>query len=53
MYVALDTSTYDDKSTLNYFLSLLSRLSDFLFVLARYAALKEGKEEKIYTKNEP
>ncbi|XP_015733539.1 corrinoid adenosyltransferase isoform X3 [Coturnix japonica] len=31
---------------------LVSRLSDYLFVLARYAAMKEGKEEKIYTKPE-
>uniref|UniRef100_A0A7M4FET2 Corrinoid adenosyltransferase MMAB n=2 Tax=Crocodylus porosus TaxID=8502 RepID=A0A7M4FET2_CROPO len=31
----------------------LNRLSDYLFVLARYVAMKEGKEEKIYTRSEP
>ncbi|XP_015980510.2 corrinoid adenosyltransferase isoform X1 [Rousettus aegyptiacus] len=31
----------------------LNRLSDYLFTLARYAALKEGNQEKIYKKNDP
>ncbi|GAB5579145.1 corrinoid adenosyltransferase isoform X4 [Prionailurus iriomotensis] len=28
-------------------------LSDYLFTLARYAAMKEGNQEKIYKKNDP
>uniref|UniRef100_A0A8I3X4F4 Corrinoid adenosyltransferase MMAB n=1 Tax=Callithrix jacchus TaxID=9483 RepID=A0A8I3X4F4_CALJA len=31
----------------------LNRLSDYLFTLARYAAMKEGNQEKIYKKNDP
>lgn len=31
----------------------LNRLSDYLFTLARYAAMKEGNREKIYKKNDP
>ncbi|XP_008070617.1 cob(I)yrinic acid a,c-diamide adenosyltransferase, mitochondrial [Carlito syrichta] len=31
----------------------LNRLSDYLFTLARYAAMKEGKQEKIYKKKDP
>ncbi|KAF4011651.1 hypothetical protein G4228_003256 [Cervus hanglu yarkandensis] len=31
----------------------LNRLSDYLFTLARYTAMKEGNPEKIYKKNDP
>ncbi|KAF6082109.1 metabolism of cobalamin associated B [Phyllostomus discolor] len=31
----------------------LNRLSDYLFTLARYTAMKEGNREKIYKKNDP
>nr|XP_045743436.1 corrinoid adenosyltransferase MMAB isoform X2 [Mirounga angustirostris] len=31
----------------------LNRLSDYLFTLARYTAMKEGNQEKIYKKNDP
>lgn len=30
----------------------LNRLSDYLFTLARYTAMKEGNPEKIYKKND-
>ncbi|KAF5929206.1 corrinoid adenosyltransferase MMAB [Diceros bicornis minor] len=30
----------------------LNRLSDYLFTVARYAAMKEGNQEKIYKKND-
>uniref|UniRef100_A0A8C5SZ39 Corrinoid adenosyltransferase MMAB n=1 Tax=Laticauda laticaudata TaxID=8630 RepID=A0A8C5SZ39_LATLA len=32
---------------------LVSRLSDYLFVLARFAAKQEGKKEQIYRRTEP
>lgn len=35
-----------------HFLTFSLRLSDYLFTLARYAAMKEGNEEKIYTRHE-
>ncbi|XP_008847195.1 corrinoid adenosyltransferase isoform X2 [Nannospalax galili] len=31
----------------------LNRLSDYLFTIARYAAMKEGNQEKIYKKRDP
>ncbi|XP_055970466.1 corrinoid adenosyltransferase MMAB isoform X1 [Sorex fumeus] len=31
----------------------LNRLSDYLFTVARYAAMKEGRQEKIYKKDDP
>ncbi|XP_052653670.1 corrinoid adenosyltransferase MMAB isoform X5 [Harpia harpyja] len=48
----LDTNAPDVRSGFTAF-PLVSRLSDYLFVLARYAAMKEGKEEKIYLKPGP
>lgn len=30
----------------------LNRLSDYLFTVARYAAMKEGSQEKIYKKRD-
>jgi cob(I)alamin adenosyltransferase len=43
----LDTSKIDS----NVFV-FLNRLSDFLFVSARYAAMKEGQKEIIYKKSQ-
>lgn len=51
-WALLDTNTPGVRSGFTAF-PLVSRLSDYLFVLARYAAMKEGKEEKIYVKPEP
>jgi hypothetical protein len=36
-----------------FFASVSPRLSDYLFTIARYAAMKEGTQEKIYKKNDP